>query len=105
MSLDARSNPNAGETATVAADTLQDKTSPDPAASLELEERKQQLRREIHSLPERQRVTLILSYYQQMSHAEVAEILNCSVGAVKTQLFRALKTLAGRLPDPTGGNV
>jgi RNA polymerase sigma-70 factor (ECF subfamily) len=59
----------------------------------------EQVRRAIQLLPERQRATLILAYYQQLSYPDVAEVLGCSVGTVKTQMFRALRTLADKLPE------
>ena len=65
-------------------------------------EQREQVRRAIELLPERQRATLVLAYYQQLSYPEVAEVLGCSVGAVKTQMYRALKTLARKLPEISG---
>jgi len=62
-------------------------------------EQTEQVRRAIKLLPERQRATLVLAYYQQLSYPDVAEVLGCSVGTVKTQMFRALKTLANKLPE------
>jgi RNA polymerase sigma factor (sigma-70 family) len=53
-------------------------------------------------LPARQRATLVLAYYQQLSYREVAEVLGCSIGTVKTQMSRAMRTLAQRLPDISG---
>jgi len=62
-------------------------------------EQKEQVRQTIESLPANQRATLVLAYYQQLSYREVAEALGCSIGTVKAQMYRALKTLARRLPD------
>jgi len=62
-------------------------------------EQAEQVQQAIQSLPAKQRVTLILAYYQQLSYPEVAKVLGCSIGTVKTQMYRALKTLAKRLPD------
>jgi len=62
-------------------------------------EQTEQVRRAIQLLPERQRATLVLAYYQQLSYTDVAKALGCSIGTVKTQMFRALKTLAQKLPD------
>jgi len=59
----------------------------------------EQVRRAIGFLPARQRATLVLAYYQQMSYPEVAVVLGCSVGTVTTQMSRALRTLAQKLPD------
>ena len=57
----------------------------------------------IQSLPKRQRATLVLAYYQQLSYPEVATVLGCSIGTVKTQMYRALRKLAKRLPDISEG--
>jgi len=65
-------------------------------------EQRQQVRTAIAHLPLRQRATLILAYYRQLSYPEVAEVMGCSVGTVKTQMYRALKTLMRRLPDVGG---
>lgn len=67
-------------------------------------EQKNLVRQAINFLPARQRATLILAYYQQMSYPEVAAALGCSVGTVKTQMYRALRTLAQKLPE-FGGEI
>jgi len=74
----------------------------DPAQEAVRAEQKQQVRRAVESLPDRQRVTLVLAYYQGLTYREVASALDCSIGTVKTQMFRALRTLAQRLPDISG---
>ncbi len=74
----------------------------DPADEMVKEEQKEQVRRAVESLPVGQRAALVLAYYQQLSYSEVAEVLGCSVGSVKTQMSRALATLAKRLPDSIG---
>ena len=61
-------------------------------------EQKQQVRQAVGFLPVKQRATLILAYYQQLSYPEVAQVMGCSVGTVKTQMYRALRTLARKLP-------
>jgi RNA polymerase sigma-70 factor (ECF subfamily) len=71
----------------------------DPAEEAVRQEQKEQVRRAIEALPVGQRAALVLAYYQQLSYAEVAETLGCSVGAVKTQMSRALAKLARKLPD------
>ncbi|MHC4356578.1 MAG: RNA polymerase sigma factor [Planctomycetota bacterium] len=80
---------------------LADETQ-DPSAEAVKAEQKQQVRRAVESLPDRQRVTLVLAYYQGLTYREVATALDCSIGTVKTQMFRALRTLAQRLPDVSG---
>ncbi len=62
-------------------------------------EQTEQVRRAVGSLPARQRATLVLAYYQQLSYREVAAALGCSEGTVKTQMYRALRTLAQKLPE------
>lgn len=61
-----------------------------------------QVQRAIEELPERQRATLVLAYYQGLSYREVSEVLGCSLGTVKTQMYRALRALADKLPDVPG---
>lgn len=74
-----------------------------PAEQAQLEEKRQQVRTALQELPEKQRSALILSYYHQMSYAQIADAMDCSVGAVKTHIFRALKKLATLLAEPAGG--
>jgi len=62
-------------------------------------ERTEQVRRAIGSLPAKQRAALVLAYYQQLTYREVATALGCSEGTVKTQMYRALRTLARTLPE------
>jgi RNA polymerase sigma-70 factor (ECF subfamily) len=52
-------------------------------------------------LPEKYRAPLILRYWQDLSCAEIAEILSVPEGTVKTQLHRARKAL-GRLMEEQG---
>jgi len=74
----------------------------DPSEQAQRAEQARKVRQAIASLPTKQRATLVLAYYQQLSYREVAATLGCSVGTVKTQMYRALRTLAERLPDVTG---
>jgi RNA polymerase sigma-70 factor (ECF subfamily) len=73
--------------------------SNEPSQKAIIDEQKEQVRRALELLPAKQRATLVLAYYQQLSYPEVAQVLDCSVGTVKTQMYMALKTLAKRLPD------
>ena len=74
----------------------------EPSQKAIMAEQKEQVRQALELLPARQRATLVLAYYQQLSYPEVAQVLGCSVGTVKTQMYRALKSLAQRLPDISG---
>ncbi len=77
--------------------------SAQPVQTMVLEEQKAQVRQALLKLSEGQRQTVVLAYYQGMKYAQVAEILDCSIGTVKTQMFRALKRLAELLPEVKGG--
>ena len=45
------------------------------------------------ALPRRQRAVLVLRIYDDLSEAQVAEVLNCTVGTVKSTMSRALAKL------------
>jgi RNA polymerase sigma-70 factor (ECF subfamily) len=74
-------------------DRFVDTTSDAPGARLFREERKEAVRRAIAELPDKQRATLILRAYHDMSHQEIADVLGSSVGAVKANFFHALANL------------
>lgn len=57
------------------------------------EEQARRVRDAVGRLPEKQRATLILKVYQELSHEEAAAVLGCSVGTVKSNLFHALANL------------
>jgi len=63
------------------------------AASLESDEQARRVRDAIRRLPEKQRATLILKVYHDLTHEEVARILGSTVGTVKANLFHALGNL------------
>jgi RNA polymerase sigma-70 factor, ECF subfamily len=72
----------------------------DQAEGLIAQERADLVRAAIAKLPEKQRATVVLRVYHELTHREVAEILGTSEGAAKANLFHALanlrKLLAGR---------
>ena len=47
----------------------------------------------IHALSDRQRMVVILRYYQELSYADIARILEIPLGTVKSRLDLAIKTL------------
>jgi RNA polymerase sigma-70 factor, ECF subfamily len=74
-----------------------DARSESPADRLLKRERAASLRAAIAQLPRKQRATLILRVYHDLSHQEIASILGSSVGAVKANFFHALNALRKRL--------
>ena len=53
----------------------------------------------VRQLPERQRTCVVLRYLEDLSDAEIARTLGCTVGTVKTHIFRARASLEARLLD------
>lgn len=64
--------------------------------------------RALATLPRRARAVLVLRYFEDMTEAQIAAALGCSVGTVKSSLSRALARLraaeAARLGAPDSGN-
>jgi RNA polymerase sigma-70 factor, ECF subfamily len=76
---------------------LPDQVARAPDASLLETELQQAIERAIVQLPQSQRMALILRRYEEMSYEQIAEILDLSVPAVKSVLFRARTELRERL--------
>jgi len=58
----------------------------------------------LRSLPDHQRVPLVLFHFENQSYVEIATTLGCSVGKIKTDIFRgreALKRVLTPLLKPT----
>ena len=64
-----------------------------PDILYEKKERQQLIRKALKQLPENQRLALTLVTYQELSYEEISEILNCSVGAVKSLIHRARQNM------------
>ena len=62
-------------------------------AALLRDERAAAVRKAIAALPKKQRATLILRTYHDLSHQQIADILGSSVGATKANFFHALANL------------
>ena len=65
----------------------------DPASSLARTQEGARVRAAVARLPRKQRATLILRVYQDLSHREIALALGTTVGAVKANFFHALGNL------------
>jgi RNA polymerase sigma-70 factor (sigma-E family) len=67
---------------------------PDPAGAVVLREAVWQA---LHTLPPRTRAVLVLRYFEDLTEAQIAATLGCSVGAVKSQASRGLARLRAEL--------
>jgi RNA polymerase sigma-70 factor (sigma-E family) len=57
--------------------------------------------RAVLALPPRTRAVLVLRFWEDLSEAETATMLGCSVGTVKSQAWRGLRKLQAAMgPDP-----
>ena len=72
---------------------VEDVSAPLPAAAADRRETAQIVQAAVNALPANQRLAIILNKYEQMSYANVAEVLDCSTMAVKSLLSRARSNL------------
>jgi RNA polymerase sigma-70 factor (ECF subfamily) len=78
---------------------IKDESVRSPAESLLEHELQQAIEEAIIELPATQRMALILRRYEGRSYEEIGEILDLSVPAVKSVLFRARTELRARLSN------
>ena len=71
--------------------------APGPEEIAEGGERRMLLERAIQTLPESQRIVIVLYHSQGLSYEEIAEITNLPMGTVKSKLNRARLALRDRL--------
>jgi RNA polymerase sigma-70 factor, ECF subfamily len=62
-----------------------------------LEHRSRQVRAAIDALPPKQMAAVLMHKYEGMEYVEIARVLDCSLPALKSLLFRAYETLRHRL--------
>ncbi len=74
-----------------------------PDRTLEQRENEVMVRKALALLTPEQREAILLSRYQGLSYAEIAQISGCSEGAVKTRVFRAMETLKKTLAGEASG--
>jgi len=68
--------------------------APRPDSELAARERWRITERAIATLPDRQRVVLILAKFEGLSYRQIAETLRITEGAVESRLFRAMRNLS-----------
>ena len=73
--------------------------SGDPVRKLESEEMGKKLQEALNSLPEKQRLAIVMFTIEQMPQKQVAETLECSVEAVKWHVFQGRKKLKEMLKE------
>lgn len=93
ISLDETVNFKDGETSR----QVEDPSVVHPAQTMEAEETRRMVQEAIASLPENQRMAVILRRYENMSYEEIAQTIGMSVEAVKSLLNRAKENLKDRL--------
>jgi RNA polymerase sigma-70 factor (sigma-E family) len=55
----------------------------------------------VRSLAPQQRAAVVLRFYEDLSEAQTAEVLGCSVGTVKSHTSRAITSLRGKMKEVT----
>jgi RNA polymerase sigma-70 factor (sigma-E family) len=78
---------------------LPDRSVGDGQAAVDLHD---QIWPAVRALPQRMRAVLVLRYFEDLTEKETADILGCSVGAVKSHTNRAIRKLR-ELVDDSGG--
>ena len=73
--------------------------APEPADRAVADEESAAVLAALRSLPDRQRTSLVLHYYEELSIAEVADTLHISKNSVKTHCRRGLASLESRLEE------
>ncbi len=76
---------------------IKDERSQQPDVSLLESELQEAITSAIAQLPETQRMALVLRRYEELSYEEIADVLDQSVPAIKSLLFRARTELRQRL--------
>jgi len=72
----------------------------DAEMQLAASRRRQEVRRAVAGLPEKQRRTLLLKMFAGLRYREIAEMTGTTTGTVKANVFHALRNLARRLEKP-----
>jgi RNA polymerase sigma-70 factor (sigma-E family) len=76
---------------------------PEPSHQPDVEEH-EEMWRALSLLPARQRAALVLRFYEDLSEREIADVLRCPVGTVKSLVSRGLATLRSDMrPREDGG--
>ncbi len=72
-------------------------TTPGAEANMLRRERLNAIRQHVMSLPERQRIAVLMHKYEGMDYRQIGDVLKLSESATKSLLFRAYQTLREKL--------
>ena len=72
---------------------------PSPERSLAAKEEMKNLENLLRNLPLEYKEVLLLRVFEEYSYEEIAEAVHCSIGTVKSRLFRAKKLLQKQLSE------
>ncbi|MCA9959383.1 MAG: sigma-70 family RNA polymerase sigma factor [Chloroflexota bacterium] len=73
---------------------LKTQSSKGPEAQVLIQEQQDMVQALLQELPEDYRQTVVLRYWHDLSYEEIAEMMDTSVSAIKSRLFRARRQLA-----------
>ncbi|PIE81779.1 MAG: RNA polymerase subunit sigma-24 [Chloroflexi bacterium] len=73
---------------------LQSEKSKGPESQMVTNEQQEMVQGLLQALPEDYRQAVVLRYWYEMSYDEIAEVMNTTVSAIKSRLFRARRQLA-----------
>jgi RNA polymerase sigma-70 factor (ECF subfamily) len=73
--------------------------APDPLGEVERNEFRQEFFKALAKLPDKQRETFALKYFEEMKYEEISDMLGTSVGGLKANYYQAVRKLANYLKD------
>ena len=83
-------------------DLLRDVATPD--AELQTKQIAQAVNGAVDMLPEELRVAITLREIEGLSYEEIAQMMNCPIGTVRSRMFRAREAIAERIRPMLGTN-
>jgi RNA polymerase sigma-70 factor (ECF subfamily) len=72
-----------------------------PDAEAAANEERENLRRLLDDLPDRQREVIVLRFFEDLPVAETARAMDCAEGTVKATLFQAIRALRSKMTQLT----
>ncbi len=97
VSLDDQVNPRDGGSTTQVHETVQDHRLIDPGTAIEVEKMRRVLEGALDMIPERERLVIILYYYEELTLKEIGDALGVSESRVSQIHTKAVLSLRGRL--------